>query len=151
MAAPSVEEMIAPISIPSSVLRSNSQAAAKPQMTAVPSVPKIASDSEGRSTGRISSKPAVQPALEQDQRKRDHPDRARQLVVVEVDPAEPVGPDRHPEREEEQQAGQADSRRKQGCANSRSEQGRRDKDQLAVRHPGQRASHVTRPRRRVAP
>ena len=45
MAAPSVEEMMAPISMPSRVLRSNSQAAAKPQMTAVPSVPKIASDS----------------------------------------------------------------------------------------------------------
>jgi hypothetical protein len=61
MAAPSVDEMIAPSSIPSSVDRSNSQAAAKPQITAVPSVPRIASDSDGRSTGRISSKPAVMP------------------------------------------------------------------------------------------
>ena len=61
MAAPSVDEMIAPSSIPSSVERSNSHAAAKPQMTQVPSVPTIASDSDGRSTGRISSKPAVSP------------------------------------------------------------------------------------------
>ena len=61
IAAPSVEEMIAPISMPSSVLRSNSHAAAKPQITAVPSVPRIASDSDGRSTGRISSKPADSP------------------------------------------------------------------------------------------
>ena len=95
--------------------------------------------------------PRRQPALEQDQRQRHHPDRARQLVVVELDPAEPVGADRHADREEEQEAGQADSRRKQGCANSRSEQRRRDKDQLAVRHPGQRASHVRRSRRRVPP
>jgi hypothetical protein len=90
-------------------------------------------------------------ALEQDQRECDHPNRPRQLIVVEVDPVEPVRADRHAQRKEEQEAGQADSRRKQGCANSRSEQSRRDKDQLAVRHRRQGASHVARPRRRVAP
>ena len=61
IAAPSVDEMIAPSSMPSSVLRSNSHDAAKPQITAVPSVPTTASSSDGRSTGRISSKPADSP------------------------------------------------------------------------------------------
>ena len=61
IAAPSVEEMIAPSSMPWSVERSNSHAAAKPQITAVPIVPRIASESDPRRTGRISSKPAVRP------------------------------------------------------------------------------------------
>jgi hypothetical protein len=56
-----VDEMIAPISMPSSVGRSNSHEAANPQITHVPSVPTIASDSEDRRTGLISSKPAVRP------------------------------------------------------------------------------------------
>ena len=61
IAAPSVDEMMAPSSIPSSVEKSNSHDAAKPQSTHVPSVPTIARPSDGRSTGLISSKPAVSP------------------------------------------------------------------------------------------
>ena len=61
IAAPSVEAMIEPSSNPSSVLRSNSQTAARPVMPAVTKVPSRARLTAGRSTGRISSKPAVRP------------------------------------------------------------------------------------------
>jgi hypothetical protein len=61
IAAPSVDEMIAPRSSPSSVLRSNSQMAAIAVMPAVTNVPTIARLSAGRSTGRISPNPAVRP------------------------------------------------------------------------------------------
>jgi hypothetical protein len=61
IAAPSVDEMIAPSSMPSSVEKSNSHDAASPHSTQVPSVPRTARPSDGRSTGRISSNPAVSP------------------------------------------------------------------------------------------
>jgi hypothetical protein len=53
--------MIAPSRSPSSVLRSNSQIAATPVTPAVMKVPTSARFSAGRSTGRISSNPAVRP------------------------------------------------------------------------------------------
>ena len=61
MAAPSVTERIAPRSSPSSVERSKSQTPAAPMIAAVTMVPTRASDSPGRSTGRISEKPATSP------------------------------------------------------------------------------------------
>jgi hypothetical protein len=61
IAAPSVAETIEPSSSPSSMVRSKSHAAANPVTTAVARVPATASPIEGRSTGRISRKPAVSP------------------------------------------------------------------------------------------
>ena len=61
IAAPSVEEMIAPSSSPSSSVKSNSQVAASPQIAAVISVPRSARLITGFSTGRISPKPALRP------------------------------------------------------------------------------------------
>ena len=61
IAALSVDARIAPSSSPSSVEKSNSQAAASPVITAVISVPTIARATAGRSTGRISAKPALSP------------------------------------------------------------------------------------------
>ena len=61
IAAPSVEATIEPSSSPSSVPRSNSQTAAMPVIAAVAKVPTTARLIAGRSTGRISSKPAISP------------------------------------------------------------------------------------------
>ena len=61
IAAPSVAARIEPSSIPLSVERSKSHAAARPVTTAVMIVPTMASDSAGASTGRISSRPGVSP------------------------------------------------------------------------------------------
>ena len=61
IAALSVAATIEPRSSPSSVLKSNSQAAASPARTAVMVVPITASDSAAPSTGRISPMPAARP------------------------------------------------------------------------------------------
>jgi hypothetical protein len=61
IAAPSVEATIDPSRRPSSVLRSKSQIAAMPVRPAVTNVPTRARLMAGRSTGRISSNPAVSP------------------------------------------------------------------------------------------
>jgi hypothetical protein len=61
IAAPSVDETIAPMSIPSSSDMSNSHVAARPVMSAVPNVPSTAMLIEAPSTGRISSKPLASP------------------------------------------------------------------------------------------
>ena len=50
-----------PSSRPSSVVRSNSQLAARPQIIAVPIVPTTASEIAVGSTGRTSSRPEVRP------------------------------------------------------------------------------------------
>jgi hypothetical protein len=49
--------------------------------------------------------PDAQPALEQDQCQGHHPDRAGKLIVGEVDPAHPVGANRHPESDEQHETG----------------------------------------------
>ena len=85
IAAPSVAASAAPSSMPSSVVRSNSHAAAKPaDQRGERCVPTVARLIAVPSTGRISWKPGAQPALEQDQRQADDPDRARDLVVVRL-------------------------------------------------------------------
>jgi hypothetical protein len=62
IAAPSVDATIDPISRPSRVPKSsNSPAAVSPVIAAVMNVPTRARLTAGRSTGRISSKPAVRP------------------------------------------------------------------------------------------
>jgi hypothetical protein len=61
VAAPSVDARIAPSSSPSSVDRSKSDDAARPQITAVMTVPTSASEIAVGSTGRTSSRPDVRP------------------------------------------------------------------------------------------
>ena len=61
MAALSVAATAEPTISPSSVLRSKSQTAARPVITAVITVPIVASDTAVPSTGRICGQPAVSP------------------------------------------------------------------------------------------
>src|SRR5918999_2806393 len=61
IAAPSVASTIDPSSRPSSVSRPSSQVAASPTTAAVISVPNVASEMLGQSTGRISPQPAARP------------------------------------------------------------------------------------------
>ena len=61
MAAPSVDATIEPSSRPSSVPKSNSHTAARPETAAVMKVPTRARLIAGRNTGRISPKPALSP------------------------------------------------------------------------------------------
>ncbi len=61
MAAPSVEARIEPSNMPSRIVRSNSHAAVNPATIAVTSVPSTAIMAAGRTTGRISWKPAARP------------------------------------------------------------------------------------------
>ena len=70
-------------------------------------------------------------ALEQDQGERDDPDRAREVVVAELDPARAVGPDRHPETQEQQQAGHPQLARHERGQQARCEQRSRDEDELS--------------------
>src|SRR5215211_4852018 len=60
-AAPSVAATIEPSNSPWSVLRSSSQPAARPTIAPVATVPRVASERLGHSTGRISSQPAASP------------------------------------------------------------------------------------------
>src|ERR1700742_191988 len=60
-AAPSVAQTIEPSSRPSSVLRSSSQVATRPTITAVSSVPSDASVTLGQTTGLISLQPQAKP------------------------------------------------------------------------------------------
>ena len=61
IAALSVAATAPPISIPSRVERSKSQTATKPVITAVITVPIVASETAVPRTGRISPQPAVRP------------------------------------------------------------------------------------------
>ena len=61
IAAESVAAIAAPTIIPSSTLRSKIQWAARPAITAVTTVPTVASEAAVPSTGRISDQPAVSP------------------------------------------------------------------------------------------
>ena len=79
-----------------------------PAISEVTSVPTIASEMR-RAEHRPDLAPAGrQPALEEDQDQADRAERAGQLDVVEVDPADAVAADEHPEPEEEHQTGHAD-------------------------------------------
>ena len=76
-----------------------------------------------------------QAALEQDQRQRDDAHAAGQLVVAEVDPPDAVGPDRHPDPQEQQQARDPHPPGQQGRGQARGQQGAGDEQELAVGHP----------------
>ena len=89
-----------------------------------------------------------QPALEQDQDQADRPQGPGQLGVVELDPADPLGADQHPEAEEEEQAGDADPVGHLGGGDPGREQEAGDQDQVGVAH---RPVRTPRRRSRAAP
>ena len=94
IAAPSVLARTAPTSRPSlSVECRTASAAATPAIAAVIGVAISASDDRRAEHRADLHQARGQAALEQDQRQRDDPDRARELVVVERDPAGAVGAD----------------------------------------------------------
>ena len=73
-----------------------------------------------------------QPALEQDEHERDHPDQASQRVVVEIDPAESVGTDRHPEAQEQDERRKPEARGQQGGPYTGGEQPAGDQQQNGI-------------------
>jgi hypothetical protein len=83
-----------------------------------------------------------QAALEQDQRERDDADRLRHLVVVEGQPAQPVGAQEHADAEEEHEAGHPHAHRHERRQEACGEQRRADQDELAGVHAA-----TTMPRR----
>ncbi len=122
-AAASVAATVEPSSSASSVSSSaNTARAASPVSAAVSTVPTVASAIDTRDH-RPDLRPAArQPALEQDQRQRDDRAVLRRLVVAEVDPAESVDADRHPDAEHEHQAGQPQAPGEQRRADARGQQ-----------------------------
>ena len=102
-----------PAAGPPRVENSNSAAAARPAITAVDHRPDHG-QADGGAEHRANIAPARrQSALEQDQRQRHDPDPSRQPVVVEADPAQPVGSERHPEAEHQHEARHAQAARQQ--------------------------------------
>jgi hypothetical protein len=77
-------------------------------------------------------------ALEEDQDQRDRPQRPRQVVVGEVDLADPFGARQHPEAEEEQQGGDPHAVGEQGTDDPGGQQdaGDQDQDGVVVAHGG---------------
>jgi hypothetical protein len=76
--------------------------------------------------------PGLQAALEQDHEQRDGADEARERVVVEVDPAETVGADRHPDAQEQDERGQPQARGDQRRHHTHGEQPAADEDEMGV-------------------
>ena len=138
IAAPSVDATIDPTSMPSSVEKSKIHDAANPAITAVRNVPTSARLTAVPEHGADLGEAGAESALEQDQGQRDDADRAGQLVVVlvvaEVDPARPVGPDRHADAEEQDQGGNAQTARDEGGEKSGGQEGADNEKELAVRH-----------------
>src|SRR3954447_11687355 len=128
IAAPSVAAMMLPTSSPSLVENPNRAAATSPVINAVRAVAANASAIDGARTGRISSKPALRPPSNRISASATHADVARQGVVAEVDPAEAIRADEHPEAEEQDQAGNAKAPRDERGAKTGREQRTRDED-----------------------
>ena len=159
-AAPSVEARIEPSSSPSSVDRSNSTAAARPVTTAVTAVPTTASPSDGRSTGAAPASPVARPPSKRIAASARTPMSARGVVVVEVDAADAVAADRHPEHEQQDERGQADAPASSE-ATTPARAGRREQDQARLAHgavpcprrggSGVRGARCQRPAVRRAP
>src|ERR1700709_965145 len=106
IAAESVAAIAEPTIIPSSQLRSKITFAATPARSAVASVPTVASEAAGPSTGGLSH------------------------------PADPLGPGQHAEAEEQQQRGDADPVRQQrpGDPEGQQDAGDQDQDGVVVAH-----------------
>jgi hypothetical protein len=77
-----------------------------------------------------------QAALEEDEGERDHPDRARELEVAELDQAEPVGPDHHTEREHQHQARHPQATGGQRRCQAGGQQDPDDEDELTLVQAG---------------
>ena len=77
---------------------------------------------------------ARQPAVEQDERERDHTDRPREPVVVKSDPAEAVGADDHADREEQHKTRNTDPDGDDRRDEASHEQRAGNQDQLSIRH-----------------
>ena len=104
IAAPSVADTIEPTSSPCSSVRSSSQCATSPVTDRREQRPEQR-EAQRRTEHRPDLRQARgKAALEQDQRKRDDPDRARELVVREGDEPQAVGAEEHPDAEEEHEA-----------------------------------------------
>ena len=133
----------APTSIPSSVLRPKIQL----RREAGEQRGEHGADRRQRGRGaehRADLRPARgQAALEEDQDQGDRAQRAGQLGVVELDPADALGAGQHPEAEEEQQARDPHPVGEQRAGDPGGEQGAGDQDQLGVV-----ASHRADPSRR---
>ena len=122
IAALSVAAMAEPMIIPSRRLRSNSQVATTPEMSGRDDRPD-GRQRDRRAQDRADLPPAGgQPTLEEDQHQADRAQRLRQLGVVELDAADPLGAGEHPEAEEQQQAGDPNPVRDQRAADRDGEQ-----------------------------
>ena len=79
--------------------------------------------------------PCRETALEQDQRQRDYPDPPGEGVVVERDPPEALGPDRHPQPEHEHKARHAQPPGQQRGGQAPGQHGPGDQEDQPVAHP----------------
>ena len=131
-AAASVAATVEPSSSAGSGSRSRMNAAATAVSAAVTSVPSVARITDVRSTGRISSKPLERPPSNRIMRHGDDARLARELEVVELDPAQPVGPDQHPEAEHEHEAGQAETTGREGGRETRRQQEAGEQEELTL-------------------
>ena len=75
---------------------------------------------------------AGEAALEQDHRDGDDARLARELEVVELDPAQAVGADQHPEAEHQHEAGQAETARREGGRETRRQQEAGEQEELTL-------------------
>ena len=91
-AAPSVDARVAPTSRPWSESGAEQHCRRRAGQQRCAIVPPTASSSAGRRTCRSACDRRAQPALEQDQRQRQHADAAGEREVVESHPARPVPP-----------------------------------------------------------
>ena len=73
-------------------------------------------------------------ALEEDERQSDRPDRACQLVVVEVDPSLDVGAGKHPEAQEQDESGHSDAPGQKRRQQAECEESAPHQDQFAIAH-----------------
>ena len=101
-------------------------------------VPIVASETAVPSTGRICGQPAVSPPSKRISTRPIVPRVRVSSASVELDPADALGADQHPEAEEEQQAGHPDAVGDLGRREPDGEQEPGDEDQLGVGHRGDR-------------
>ena len=131
-AAASVAATVEPSSSAGSGSRSRMNAAATAVSAAVASVPSVARIIDVLQHGPDLLEAAGEAALEQDHRHGDDARLARELEVVEVDPAQPVGADQHPEAEHEHEAGQAETTGREGGRETRRQQEAGEQEELTL-------------------
>ncbi len=131
-AAASVAATVEPSSSAGSGSRSRMNAAATAVSAAVSERPERGQDHRRAQHGPDLLEAAGEAALEQDHRHGDDARLARELEVVEVDPAQPVGADQHPEAEHEHEAGQAETARREGGRETRRQQEAGEQEELTL-------------------